>query len=188
MIYPDTKGRRHVKFKRLVFGAASLAAVSFGGLISPIFAQQPAPAVPPLQVSAAHVDAAREVVILTGISKTYDLFYPQLADSLVNTVSRTRPELRNDLIATVKALKPEFDKRDVEMVDTTARYFAGTMSEKALKETAAFFKSDAGRQYVMMQPQVIDQMMAALDVWNRRMSEDLMTRVREEMRKKGHSL
>jgi hypothetical protein len=40
----------------------------------------------------------------------------------------------------------------------------------------------------MMQPQVIDQMMAALDVWNRRMSEDLVTRVREEMRKKGHSL
>jgi hypothetical protein len=25
-------------------------------------------------------------------------------------------------------------------------------------------------------------------VWNRRMSEDLVTRVREEMRKKGHSL
>jgi hypothetical protein len=106
----------------------------------------------------------------------------------VNTLSRTRPELRNDLIATVKALKPEFDKRDEEMVDTTARYFAALMSEQALKETAAFFKSEAGKQYVLMQPNVIDQMMAALDVWNRRMSEDIMTRVREEMRKKGHTL
>ncbi len=177
-----------MKFKSLVFGAASLAALSFGGLVSPASAQQPAPAAPPLQVTQAHVDAAREVVVLTGISKTYDLFYPQLADSLVNTLSRTRPELRNDLIATVKALKPEFDKRDAEMVDTTARYFASVMSLQALKDTATFFKSEAGKQYVMMQPQVIDQMMAALDVWNRRMSEDLMTRVREEMRKKGHSL
>lgn len=174
-----------MKFKSLVFGAA---AVAFFGIIAPVSAQQPAPSVPPLQITQAHIDAAREVVILTGISKTYDLFYPQLADSLVNTFSRTRPELRNDLIATVKALKPEFDKRDEEMVNTTARYFASVMSEKALKDTATFFKSDAGKQYVMMQPQVIDQMMAALDVWNRRMSEDLMTRVREEMRKKGHTL
>jgi hypothetical protein len=185
MIYPDTKGRQHVKFKSLVFGAA---AVAFCGLLAPVSAQQPAPAAPAQQVTQAHIDVAREVVVLTGISKTYDLFYPQLADSLVNTFSRTRPELRNDLIATVKALKPEFDKRDDEMVNTTARYFAGVMSLQALKDTAAFFKSDAGKQYVMMQPQVIDQMMAALDVWNRRMSEDLVTRVREEMRKKGHSL
>ena len=59
---------------------------------------------------------------------------------------------------------------------------------KALLDTAAFFKSDAGQQYVKMQPLVIDKMMQNLDIWNRQMSEDLMSRVREEMRKKGHSL
>ena len=31
-------------------------------------------------------------------------------------------------------------------------------------------------------------MMVSLDVCNRQMSEDLMSRVREEMRKKGHSM
>lgn len=159
------------------FAAAFLIAV-------PALAQQPAPA----PISASHLSAAREVVELSGISKTYDLFYPQLAESMVTTLTRTRPEIRNDLIATLKALQAEFDKRDEEMVITTARYFAGVMSEQALKDTAAFFKSEAGKQYVQMQPRVIDQMMAALDVWNRRMSEDLMSRVREEMKKKGHTI
>lgn len=174
-------------FRSSLFGAAAAVAIALGAPAA--FAQQPprAPAAS-AQLTPAHIAAAREVVVLSGISKTYDLFYPQLADSLVNNLSRTRPELRNDLIAVVKALRPEFDKRDEEMVETTARYFAAVMSEQALKDTAAFFKSEAGKQYVMMQPQVIDQMMAALDVWNRRMSEDIMTRVREEMRKKGHTL
>jgi hypothetical protein len=180
-----------VTFRSKVKGAITVAAIVFAAAVAPAAAQQPAaPAqtAKPAPLTPGHIAAAREVVVLSGISKTYDLFYPQLADSLVNTLSRTRPELRNDLIATVKALKPEFDKRDEEMVDTTARYFAALMSEQALKETAAFFKSEAGKQYVLMQPNVIDQMMAALDVWNRRMSEDIMTRVREEMRKKGHTL
>ena len=177
-------------FSSKILGAASAIAIimgAFGNVASAQQLTQP-PAARAPQLSPSHIAAAREVVMLSGISKTYDIFYPQLADSLVNSMTRTRPELRNDLIATVKALKPEFDKRDEEMVDATSRYFAAAMSEQALKDTAAFFKSEAGKQYVLMQPQVIDQMMAALDVWNRRMSEDIVTRVREEMRKKGHKL
>lgn len=176
-----------MQFKSNVIAAAAAAAMFLGASAVHAQAQQSAPAGRP-QISESHMGVAREVVQLSGIAKTYDLFYPQLADGLVNNLSRTRPELRNDLIAVVKALKPEFDKRHDDMVDITARNFAAVMNEQALKETAAFFKSEAGQQYVLMQPQVIDQMMAALDVWNRRMSEDLMTRVREEMRKKGHTI
>lgn len=179
-----------MNFYRSVSAAAFAAALLQAGIAGPAVAQQPAaPAqTPQSQITPSHLSAAREVVQLSGIAKTYDIFYPQLAESLVANLSRTRPELRNDLIASVRALQPEFEKRDEEMVDSTARNFAAVMSEQALKETAAFFKSEAGKQYVQMQPKVIDQMMAALDVWNRRMSQDLMSRVREEMRKKGHNL
>jgi 2-oxoglutarate dehydrogenase complex dehydrogenase (E1) component-like enzyme len=67
-------------------------------------------------------------------------------------------------------------------------YSSCAQLEQALKDTAAFFRSEAGKAYVAMQPRVIDQMMISLEAWNRQMSEDLMTRVREEMRKRGHSL
>lgn len=176
-----------------LFAAVAFAVVAS---VAPAQSQQkPAPAAPPAapsaastQPSPAHLEAAKEVVRLSGIARTYDLFLPQLMEGLVGNLSRTRPELRNDLISVLKALQPEFQKRDEQMVTSTARSFAGVMSEQALKETAAFFRSEAGKAYVAMQPRVIDQMMISLESWNRQMSEDLMTRVREEMRKKGHSL
>ena len=152
---------------------------------APALAQQ---AAAPAAISASHLAAAKEVVQLSNISKTFGIFLPQLADQTVQSITRTRPELRTDLIAVLKALMPEFEKRSEQMVETTARAFAGVMSEPQLKATAEFFKSEAGKAYVEMQPKVIDQMVVALDAWNRQMSTDLVTRAREEMRKKGHSL
>ncbi|MBX9761178.1 MAG: DUF2059 domain-containing protein [Beijerinckiaceae bacterium] len=185
-----------MRFISRLSGAALAAALVAGALAPSAFAQQPAPAPAqapapapaPMQITQAQYNAAREVVALAGIASTYDLFYPQLAETMVGNLTRTRPELREPLIETLRALQPEFTKRNEQMFDLTARSFAGVMTEKALLETAAFFKSDAGQQYVKMQPLVIDQMMQNLDIWNRQMSEDLMSRVREEMRKKGHSL
>ena len=170
---------------------ASLAVVAtlflVGGLQLSVAVAQ-APAVPAQQITASHLDAAREVVVLSGISRTFNAFLPQLADQTMATITRTRPEVRNDLITVLKAVIPEFEKRSQLMLDSTANAFAGVMTEKALKDTATFFKSDAGKQYVEMQPRVIDQMVVSLDAWIREMSVDLMSRVREEMRKKGHSI
>ena len=135
-----------------------------------------------------HIAAARQVVLTSGIANTFNLFYPQLADQAVNTLSRTRPEIRNDLIAVLKQLEPEFTDRKEEVIKATANAFAGAMSAKDLKETAAFFASDAGKAYVAMQPKVINQMVVAIDAWNRQLSTDLMVRIREEMKKKGIQL
>lgn len=169
--------------------AAALAAFLAIGQAAAV-AQAPAQpaAQAPTQISASHLEAAREVVVLSGISRTFNVFLPQLADQTVMTITRTRPEVRNDLIVVLKSLMPEFEKRSLLMLDSTASAFASVMTEKALKDTATFFKSDAGKQYVEMQPKVIDQMVVSLDAWNREMSVDLMGRVREEMRKKGHTI
>ncbi len=165
--------------------APALATGAFAQGASP--APQAAPAAPP-EIAASHLDAAREVVTLSGIGRTFNVIVPQLAEQTLVTITRTRPELRNDLIDTLNAIRPEFEKRSSVMVDSTARAFAGVMSEPELKETAAFFKSAAGQSYVRMQPMVIDQMVVSLDAWNRQISIDLMTRVREELRKKGHTI
>ncbi|MDB5572404.1 MAG: hypothetical protein JWN93_3587 [Hyphomicrobiales bacterium] len=163
-----------------------------GAAGAPAFAQAPAPApaapAPAPVISASHLDAAREVVVLSGIGRTFNAIVPQLADQTVVTITRTRPEVRTDLIAVLTALLPEFEKRNAEMIDSTARAFAGVMTEQALKDTAAFFKTDAGKQYVQMQPRVIDQMVVSLEAFNRQMSTDLVERVRVEMRKKGHNI
>lgn len=174
--------------KRSILASALAAILATGSLHSAAFAQAAPQTSAPATISASHLDAARDVVVMSGISRTFNAFLPQLADQTVMTIARTRPEVRNDLITVVKSLLPEFEKRSLLMLDSTARAFASVMTEKALKDTATFFKSDAGKQYVEMQPKVIDQMVVSLDAWNREMSVDLMSRVREEMRKKGHTI
>ncbi|HEV2572169.1 MAG TPA: DUF2059 domain-containing protein [Beijerinckiaceae bacterium] len=155
-------------------------------------AQQPAPAAPAAaetdNYTPSHLALARQVVLTSGIANTFDLVYPQLADQTIGIVTRTRPELRNDLIAVLKQLQPEFEGRKEEIIKATTNAFAGAMSEKDLKPVADFFASEAGKAYVAMQPKVINQMVVAMDAWNRQLSTDIMVRVREEMKKKGHQL
>ncbi len=175
-------------FRALAFLALFVSAAPFASAQQRPAPQAPVAAPAPAPVSASHLDAAREVVQLSGIGRTFNVVVPQLAEQTLVTITRTRPELRNDLIETLNAIRPEFEKRSSVMVDSTARAFAGVMSEQELKDTAAFFKSAAGQAYVRMQPMVIDQMVVSLDAWNRQTSIDLMTRVREELRKKGHTI
>lgn len=175
---------------------SSLFAALFATALVPAaaLAQQPAPApaapaAPAADTyTASHLAVARQVVLTSGISNTFDLFYPQLAEQTIATVSRTRPELRNDLIAVLKQIQPEFEGRKEEILKATTNAFAGAMDEKNLKIVADFFASEAGKAYVEMQPKVINQMVVAMEAWNRQLSTDIMVRIREEMKKKGHQL
>jgi len=109
-------------------------------------------------------------------------------DQIAGTATRTRPELINDMKAVMTQLKPEFDKQTNEIVDITARIFAGRLSETELKDTAAFFKSASGKKYVETQPLVLDDIFDAMREWANSTADFVLNRVREEMKKKGHTL
>lgn len=166
---------------------------------SAAFAQAPAPGQAPTalpQVTQAQMDkltpaqiaVGKEVVVLSGIYRTFNAFVPSIMQQIYNTLTPTRPELRKDLEETLKALMPEYEKRTEEMIEHTAKLFAASMPEADLRAVATFFKSAAGKQYVEMQPRVIDQMVVAVDEWNRKMTEEILSRARVEMKKKGKDM
>lgn len=164
----------------------ALAITAVLALAGPALAQSSA--IPLDQLKPAHVAAAKEVVILSGINRTFNAFVPAIAQRIFDMVTPTRPELRTDLDAVLKAMVPEYEKRNEEMIDHTAKLFASVMTEADLKATAAFFKSAAGKKYVEMQPRVIDQMVLAVDEWNRKLTEEMLQRARAEMKKKGKDM
>lgn len=148
-------------------------------------AQTPAPTA---QVSSTHLGAAREVVTLSGITRSFDAIVPQFAEQVKQTFGTTRPELNADLEQVLTAIKPEMEDRKSEMVALAANTFAQRLTEAELTDIAAFFKSPSGRRYVEMQPQILDEMFAEMQGWTQRLSEFIITRVRAEMKKKGHSI
>lgn len=161
------------------------------GLLCLLFAAsgalaEPAPAKP--SPSPAQLALARDVVINSGIASSFQVVIPQYLDQIGLTLSRTRPELITDLNSVLANIKLDFDKKVEEMIDTAARLYADRLSQKELEDTANFFKSASGRKYVGSQPILMNDMFVALQAWSQKISVDMMTRVREEMRKKGHEL
>jgi len=164
--------------------AAALAAL----MASPLAAQQTAaPPAAAAQFTPGHVALAREVVTAAGIGRSFESVAPQLAQSLGTTVTRTRPEVAKDFGEVLLALRPEFDARRDEMLDTSARIFAARLSEAELRDVAAFFKSPIGQRYVAAQPAILGEMFAEMQGWTERVEQFVLTRVREEMQKRGHS-
>lgn len=152
---------------------------------TPALAEEPAARPAP---SATQLSLARDVVINSGIASSFQVIIPQYLDQIGVTLSRTRPEVVTDLNVVLANIKADFDKKAEEMIDTAARLYAERLSQKELEDTANFFKSASGRKYVGSQPILMNDMFVALQAWSQKISVDMMARVREEMRKKGHEL
>lgn len=156
------------------------AILSLSLFAAPAFAQQ-AP-------SAEHLKAARDVVVLSGLSQSFDSIYSEFVAGIRQSVGTTRPELKKDIEEVLAALKPEAESKRDEIVDTSARVFASKMTEADLKEVAAFFNSPVGQRYNAYRPQVIDEIFAVLQPWSTATSNRLYDLFAAEMRKRGHQL
>jgi uncharacterized protein len=141
-------------------------------------ADEPAP-------SQAAFESARTVIMASGMARSFDLVIPQMLSELERNVTATRPEIKDKLHATLVGLQPEFAKTEQEVVDSVARALARRMTEAELKDTAAFFTSPSGKKYVEAQPLVFNEIVAIVQDWRQRLSTDILTRARQEMKKKG---
>lgn len=160
---------------------------------------QPAPASPaamkpaPLPADAKaptpeHIAKARHLILATGISRSFQIIIPEFMDQIGNTLTQARPDLVHDMNIVLEQLRPEFDKQSEEMIDQSARIYATLLSEKDIDAINAFFDSPAGKKYVGAQPLFLNQLVSGMQAWQQKISIIMMSRVREEMKKRGHEL
>lgn len=145
----------------------------------PAFAQSTA--------TPSHLQAARQVVELTGVSQNVENIFREF-ESAAKDLIVTRPEAAKDMTEVVNALKPEAQKRSEEMIKTAAEIFAAKMTEADLKEVSAFFKSPVGQRYNSLRSQALEDLYKILQPWAVQTSNYLFDRFSQEMRKRGHQL
>ena len=148
----------------------------------------PAPPVVDPAPSAAHIAKARRLILATGISRSFQIIIPEFMDQIGTTLTQSRPELVHDVDLVLMQLKPEFERQSDEMIDQSARIYATLLSEHDIDAILAFFDSGAGKKYVGAQPLFLNQLVSGMQAWQQKISINMMTRVREEMKKKGHDL
>ncbi|WP_018259563.1 DUF2059 domain-containing protein [Methylobacterium sp. WSM2598] len=147
----------------------------------------PAPAAPNPAISPSHFALAKEVMLSSGIARSFDSIVPVFSEQ-IKQAAVTRPELTKDLDDVLAKLQPEMELQKQRMIDTASRIYAEKLSEAELRDIAAFFRSPAGKRYVETQPQVLDDMVQAMQAWTQEVSEYVMVRVRAEMGKRGHQM
>lgn len=172
---------------------ALLAGLLAATLSSPALAQPKpaAPAAPAAPQAAAitpsHLALAKEVMLSSGIARSFDSILPAFGEQ-IKQAAVTRPELTKDLAEVIEKMQPELELQKQRIIDTASRIYATKLTEAELRDIATFFRSPSGKRYVETQPQVLDDMVQAMQTWTQEVSEYMMVRVRAEMGKRGHQL
>ncbi|RFB80166.1 DUF2059 domain-containing protein [Methylovirgula sp. 4M-Z18] len=170
--------------------ALSIGVIALG-LTGAAMAQQAAPAPQSAaapaqpQPSAAQIELGRQLVVASGLSRSFDNMIPLLGAQFIRTFSARRPEIANDIDAAVKATMPAMELRREQILTTLGTIQAQNMSEQELKDTIAFFNSPSGKKYVEAQPAMVDGVALAIDDWTNKLSADMLQLVRDELKKKN---
>ena len=158
------------------FAGLALAWLACSG---PAAAQQPSPSA---------IATAKELLVAKGATNMFDPLIPGMIESTKNTFLPTNPGLFKDFNEVANKLRTELSPKRDDIINQVARIYAQRFTEAEMKEITAFYRSPTGRKFVSDEPAVIDQGLKQAETWARQMSEEVMTRFRAEMKKKGHDL
>jgi uncharacterized protein len=159
--------------------ALALCLLACGAQTVPAQTQEPTPAA---------VALAKELIVLKGGNVMLDPVVPGVIESAKNVLLQTNPMLGKDLNEVAANLRKEFDPKRDELVTLMARSYAQRFSEAELKDLLVFFKSPLGKKMITDEPQIIDQSMSRTQTWANAFSEQMLARIRADMKKKGHDL
>jgi uncharacterized protein len=148
----------------------------FTGLAS---AEEPAPSVLAL---------AKELIVLKGSTQLWDAVVPGVIEQAKGVFMQTNPALGKELNDVAAQLRTEYAPRASQLVDQVAQLYAKTFTEQELKDALAFYKSPLGRKIVSEEPKVLDDGFRRIQEWTNKFSEEVMGRMRAEMKKKGYDL
>ena len=155
------------------FLALALAAVA------PASAQQP---------SASAVSTAKELLSAKGAMSIYDPLVNGIVEKAKLVFLRTNPTLSKDLNEVAAKLRAEYAPRLAEVTNDTAKLYAMRFSEQELKEALAFYKSPLGRKLLAEEPAIAEQSMKSASSWAEKLSEEVVGKMRAEMKKRGHEI
>ena len=165
------------KLARGARAAAFVFAIAmFTGLAS---AEEPAPSALAL---------AKELIVLKGSTQLWDAVVPGVIEQAKGVFMQTNPALGRELNDVAAQLRTEYAPRASQLVDQVAQLYAKTFTEQELKDALAFFKSPLGRKIVSEEPKVLDDGFRRIQEWTNKFSEEVMGRMRAEMKKKGYDL
>ena len=140
------------------------------------------------QPTATALATAKELITTKGAAAIFDPVVPGVIEQAKSVLLRTNPMLSKDLNEVAAKLRADYAPRSVEIVNDTARLYATRFTEQELKDALAFYKSPIGRKLLVEEPRILDEGMRNAQTWANKLSEEVLGKIRAEMKKRGHEI
>ena len=140
------------------------------------------------QPSAAAIATAKELIEIKGALNIFEALVPGVIEQTKNLFLQTNPTLSKDLNEVAAQLRAELAPRRAELTEQVALLYAQRFTEQELKSTLLFYKSPLGKKLAAEEPGFVDQSLRFAQDWANKLSEEVVGKMRGEMKKKGHDL
>jgi uncharacterized protein len=170
------------KFTQALHRSARAAAVAVALVALGVTANaQPKP-------SAAAMATAQQLVKITGAASAFQPLIPGVVEQAKLLFLQQNPDLASDLNAVAAELRKEYAPRVSELTDHVAELYARRFTEAEMKQILAFYSSPVGKKYQSQLPQIIQASSKFAHDWANKLSDEVIQKMREDMKKRGHPL
>jgi hypothetical protein len=143
---------------------------------------------PARQPSPAALASAKELIAATSAMTLFNPLIAGVVEQAKLLFLQQNPGLSKDLNEISAQLRSELAPRFSELSEEVARLYATEFTEQELKDIVVFYKSSAGQKLLTQQPKVIDGSMKFAQNWANTLSDYVIGKMREGLKKRGHSL
>ena len=161
------------------YALLGLVALGITGIARPAAAANP---------SQASILIAKQLVELKGVTAMYAPLVRGVVEKVKNQFMQTNFMWGKDLNEIAANLERDYAPRVNELVDATARTYAEHFTDAELKEMLVFYQSPTGRKMVAQEPKILDDSMNYAGQWGDTLSEEVIVKMRAEMKKRGHDI
>ena len=169
----------------LRYALAATIALAAVGLARPATSQGVAQ---PPQIAPAQLVLAKQIVDIKGVKSMFAPLVRGVVQKTKDTVMQTNFMWGKDLNEIAAQIEKEYQPRGEEIVDATARFYASHFTEAELKQILAFYQSPVGKKMLVDEPKALDESMAYAGSWGDDLSVEIISKMRAEMKKRGHDI
>jgi uncharacterized protein len=187
--------RRHCRFAPALhargavarYAIAVLLVLALALLAGRAAAQGAAPktAQPPSQ---AAVLLAKQILEIKHADSIFDPLVRGVVAKARDFFMQTNFMWGKDLNEVADSLMKQYSARTGELMNDAARAYASHFTEAELRQLLTFYQSPLGRKAMAEEPKAAEESMTAAANWADNLSEEVINKMRAEMKKRGHDM
>jgi hypothetical protein len=138
--------------------------------------------------SKEHLAAARAAIEASRVTEGFDNILLNVAQQTKAMYQRGNPSITQDIEDATNKVAIEIAPRRTELDRQIQIAWAAKFSKQELDDIAKFYNSPVGKKLATETQNMVRTATEAVLDWQQKISTDMVSKVREELKKRGHKL